>query len=85
MYIKKQTCFSLAFNKLVKKLVKQVERASRTKVRVMKSPAKSAVPPDFPEWAIDTSYQAESPSRETSVQPRKLPTSAQMSFSIKYI
>ena len=74
-------CFSLALNKLVKKLDKRVEKSKQNqpgfkkKVRVMKSPAKSAVPPNFPEWAIDKSYQAETPSRETSVQPRKLPTS----------
>lgn len=75
------SCLSLALNKLVKKLDKRVEKSKQNqpgfkkKVRVIKSPAKSAIPPDFPKWAIDKSYQAETPSREISVQPRKLPTS----------
>lgn len=74
-------CFFLALNKLVKKLDKRVERSKqnqqgfRKKVRVLKSPAKSAVPPTFPKWAVDELYQAETPSRVTSVQPRKLPVS----------
>lgn len=66
--MKYEFCFFLALNKF-KKLDKRVEKSKQNqpgfkkKGRVLKSPAKSVVPSEFPKWAIDKSYQAETPSR----------------------
>ena len=77
-------CFSVALNKLVKKLDKRVEQSNQSrqgfkkKARILKSPAKCAVPHGFPKWAVDISSHVESPSthvRSRSLQPRRLSTS----------